>query len=808
VRSAAFLLAVLALGVVDTEAAADTLRVPQDAKSLAAATDASLSRGDYEAALRQAQQALEAHQGLGADADAAWDLNAIGLAHQYLGRYGLAIEAFRRALVLDRRAGSQDGELMRLNNIGTVDFLQGRYSDALTMYQEALGKVEQVETSTTRGRLRKMTISNLAALHQRLGADERALDFYAQLRTGEAMTPAEEAQLLVNQGVLARRLGDPVKALDLYRSAQRLFAQSAHRDGEIGAWRNIGIVYALDQADYPRALGAFDTSLGLARASSNRRGEAQALLYRGEVLRRTDRLDPAQRDLQAALDTASTAGLVDEQWKARYALGLVADAHGDREGARRSFERAIGGIESVRTDLKAVELRSEFLADKRDVYDALVWLRLHEAPVPTGDLFGLLEQSRARVWRDRLQLSGSAPSLDAVRRALPEGTLLLEYWVGRVGIALLWISRDAAGVISRATRDDDLGSLQQLAEAVASPAGHWRPASAAAGQLLLAQIPRLSDARHLIVVADGPLQFVPFETLTMPGTGGLVVERLDVSYLPSAAFVLLRRQPSRRLAWPWQRELVAFANPSSAAASPLEARRLPQLPYAEEEVQNVARAIPGRAEIYAGSDARKQYVTDGRLRATPLVHFSTHAIADTRDPDRSRIVLAPASPKGPADYLFLREVTDLDLSGVQLVTLSACETERGKVVRGEGVEGFSRALLAAGAAATVTTLWDVADRPSAELMTRFYASARGSLSTAEALQDAKRQFLTSRSAWSHPYYWAGYLLSGDGQQRWPRVVRWRTVAAVAGVALLMLTVALRWATSARWSRRPRRTADQ
>ena len=117
-----------------------------------------------------------------------------------------------------------------------------------------------------------------------------------------------------------------------------------------------------------------------------------------------------------------------------------------------------------------------------------------------------------------------------------------------------------------------------------------------------------------------------------------------------------------------------------------------------------------------------------------MVHFSTHAVADTRDPDRSRILLAPRSPGGPADYLFLRDVDDLDLTGVGLVTLSACETARGKVVRGEGVEGFSRALLAAGAAAAVTTLWDVADRPSAELMTQFYASASGGRGTAEALR--------------------------------------------------------------------------
>ena len=98
---------------------------------MAAATDASLARGDYQTALVQAQKALALHQRLGAAGDAAWDLNAVGLANQYLGRYPAALDAYRRALALDRTAASRDGEVTRLNNIGNVHLLQGRYSDAL-----------------------------------------------------------------------------------------------------------------------------------------------------------------------------------------------------------------------------------------------------------------------------------------------------------------------------------------------------------------------------------------------------------------------------------------------------------------------------------------------------------------------------------------------------------------------------------------------------------------------------------------------------------------------------------------------------
>ncbi|MCU1384028.1 MAG: Tetratricopeptide 2 repeat protein [Acidobacteria bacterium] len=777
-----------------------------DARAFAAATDAALARGDYQAALVQTQKAFELHQRLGADADAAWDLNAAGLANQYLGRYAAALDAYRRALTLDRRAKSRDGEITRLNNIGNVHLLQGRYSDALLMYQDAQRQLAAAPGAAT-GRLRKMTLSNLAVLNQRIGADERALDYYDEVASSGAMQPAEEAQLLVNRGALARRLGDPVKALDLYRSAQQLFARAAHADGEVSAWRNIGIVYALDLADYDRALDAFNTALRLARGSKNPRGEAQALLYRGEVLRRLGRDQEARQDLEAAFDASRATGLVEDQWKALYGIGLVAAARGDRPAARAAFERAIAAFESVRSDLRTVALRAEFLADKRDVYDALIWLRLGDEPVRGDDVFRLLEQSRARAWRDRVQPAGGAPSLSAVQAVLPADAMLLEYWFGSAGMARLAITRDTI-TVTRRTGADPARAAQQLADAVGNKESAWRPASAAAGTALLSELPALARVRHLLIAADGPLHAAPFETITLPASGALVVERMDVSYVPSAAFLTLPHRAARRWAWPWQRALAAFGDPAAAGSYPLETRALPRLPYAAVEVQQAARTLPGRAEVHLGADALRQTVLDGRLRSTPVVHFSTHAVADTRDPDRSRILLAPASPGGPADYLFLRDVTDLDLSGVSLVTLSACDTERGKVVRGEGVEGFSRALLAAGAGAAVTTLWEVADRPGAELVTQFLYAAGTGRTLADALREAKLRFLRSGLAWQHPYYWAGYVLTGDGAAALPRVVPWPAIAGAAAVLLVLVSAVIRAAGTAKRSTSLRRTAGQ
>src|SRR2546426_548494 len=221
--------------------------------------------------------------------------------------------------------------------------------------------------------------------------------------------------------------------------------------------------------------------------------------------------------------------------------------------------------------------------------------------------------------------------------------------------------------------------------------------------------------------------------------------------------------------------LLRRLSPRLCRVSPTRTKRFEALPNRSVDGRNCTSARMRRS----GSSGQE-------LRGVPLLHFSTHAIADTRDPDRSRVLLAPATAGGPADYLFLREIYDLDLAGVQLVTLSACDTERGKVIRGEGVEGFSRALLAAGAASAVTTMWDVVDRAGAEFMKQFYFGLAHGESEASALREAKLQFLRSPLAWSHPRYWAGYVLNGDGAARLPPVIPWSAIVAAPLLTALVL----------------------
>jgi CHAT domain-containing protein len=106
------------------------------------------------------------------------------------------------------------------------------------------------------------------------------------------------------------------------------------------------------------------------------------------------------------------------------------------------------------------------------------------------------------------------------------------------------------------------------------------------------------------------------------------------------------------------------------------------------------------------------------------------------------------------------EVLNLDLSGTELVVLSACETGVGEVVTGEGVLGLTQAFRVAGASSLVTSLWKVSDEATIELMAEFYDQLSKGAPKGEALGNAAAK-LRKGDKWGHPAYWAAFVLSGE-----------------------------------------------
>lgn len=764
------------------------LRAAGDWNSLARALSASsrinLSLGKYREALQNAEGAIAVRTRLNDRLALSEDYNTAGVANVYLGNYDLALSNYRKALDIDVRTQVPEAQVVRLNNIGNVFYYRGQYQEALRAYQQAMDIIRNVTEQSWIPQRRQLTIANLATLYQKVGKERAALDLYRELTAApQALPRAEYAQLLLNEGVLYRRMGDPIKALERYRSAQTVFSAARHRDGEIGALRNIGIARAIDLGDLEGARDAFTRALNLARESSDARGIVQAALYRAEVFRRLGRLSESKVDLQAALQGTGKTGLVEEQWKCEYGLGKLAESEGNPAAAEDLYRQAIRHIESIRAGMRRTTLRGEFLADKREVYDALIALTLRKPDPPVGAIFSLMESSRARTLEERTpSLPAGQLSLQQIQGALPAGTILVEFWVGQSDLAAIWITRSGSGV-ARQNFDAQLNrEISAFETALQNGDPDWERLSRSLGRKLLAGIP---SALHMIVSLDGPLMALPVEALSKSSNERLVIEDSDVSYVPAARFAALKARERGPLP-PWQTQLVAYGDPPLSGKDAFgRDQQWAPLAAAAYEIESIARSLPGASDVHLGAAARKHDLLARRLEGVSLLHFATHALVDTENPDGSRILMASDSPAAGLDYLFQQEIYGLNLKGVDLVTISACETARGEIVRGDGLRAFSQAFLAAGAAATVSSLWQVADRPTAEFMKQFYYSLSRGRTKAEALRSTKLEFLYSRSRLSAPRYWAAFVLNGDGWDTCARFLPWSWLLSGAGTFLLL-----------------------
>ncbi|MEL6969106.1 MAG: CHAT domain-containing protein [Bacteroidota bacterium] len=182
-----------------------------------------------------------------------------------------------------------------------------------------------------------------------------------------------------------------------------------------------------------------------------------------------------------------------------------------------------------------------------------------------------------------------------------------------------------------------------------------------------------------------------------------------------------------------------------ACASPL-----PDLPNSSVEVQTITEQVPG--EAFIGTDAALRTLQEASHEFT-VWHLATHACRDPENPSQSAVFLQDGA-------LTAAQIAQLPLQ-LQLVVLSACETQSGPYRPGEGVLTIGRAFLQAGAQALIGSLWPVSDAATAELMPLFYEQLAAGASTGEALRTAQLSFLSTQDRLTaHPHYWAGFVLVG------------------------------------------------
>ncbi|HEU4934363.1 MAG TPA: CHAT domain-containing protein, partial [Pyrinomonadaceae bacterium] len=365
------------------------------------------------------------------------------------------------------------------------------------------------------------------------------------------------------------------------------------------------------------------------------------------------------------------------------------------------------------------------------------------------------------------------------------------------------LSRRVYELLTVTNRSVTNETLQQRQARIGLADDEFARTSTNLSQMILGPVAGELHQKRIVIVADGALQYLPFPALPAPAPSSnpappLIVEH-EIVLLPSASALWLMREELRgRQPAPKTIAILADAvfdkgDARLAATAKGNSRNrsknatdvvLPnaqttamrsfnglgsgrgtfgRLPFSRREADAIKALIPEKDVMLAlGFSANLATATSPELSQYRYVHFATHGLLNSEQPELSGILLSSFDEFGKRQngFLQLHDVYNLKLSA-DLVVLSACETALGKDIRGEGLVGLTRGFMYAGVPRIVASLWKVDDAATAELMGTFYkAMLTEGKRPAEALRTAQVH-MSRTNQWSSPYYWAAFTLQGE-----------------------------------------------
>ncbi|GAA4322294.1 hypothetical protein GCM10023086_47430 [Streptomyces venetus] len=517
-----------------------------------------------------------------------------------------------------------------------------------------------------------LTAQQSAALRIRLRQPERAA--VAERRIGadgaEPVKPWERPAIAAEASLA---LGDPRRAAERALEAVTVYEEHRSRMGRDTLRAASADDPAVARAYHTAVLSQWELPGGKNMAFATAERARSGFLEAVHALDSTAGQPAARRAVRGWLQAEA-------RWAARFEESAAALRGGVPEGAAPQ------------------ERESADAADERSVRR-----RLTEAE----QALGAAESEVRRVAPAALTVRrapGSVPDADAVARALPPDTVLLQYHLLDQDLISWAVTRE--GLLadrSQWSADDLVATARRFHTACASGTDVTEAGQVLSDVLLGFCAPLLSRCRRIVVVPPARLGLVPFHAL--PVGGAVLGLTHDVSYLPA---VSLLTRPGPRAPEPDWREAAALLVGAPATAPE---RGLAPLPGTLTEVATVERMLP-RCRVLTGPDADRERALEQAADCSVL-HLATHGDVRELTPYLSRLALAGQDHLG-IDDLLSPELTP------ELLVLSACETGRGTATAGGDVLGLTRTAVVSGARHAVVSLWPVDDVTGCLVITRMY----------------------------------------------------------------------------------------
>ncbi|XZN98457.1 MAG: CHAT domain-containing protein [Microcoleus sp.] len=757
--------------------------------------------GEQQKALDYYNQSLPLSRAIGDRLQEAITLNNIGAIYDNLGEQQKALDYYNQSLPLSRAIGNRSVEATTLSNIGAIYSVLGEKQKALDYYNQSLPLRRAVGDRSGEA----LTLSNIGVIYKNLGEQQKALDYYynQSLPLSRAIGDRRvEATTLNNIGVIYKNLGEQQKALDYYNQSLPLSRAVGDRSGEASTLHNIAI-NKRDRGNLTEALNDIEASLKIIEnlrtkiASPELRSSYFATVqdyyeFYIDLLMQLHKTNPKSGYDTKALEAS-------ERSRARSLLELLQETNTNiREG--------------ISPDLLQQENRAKQQLDviEKQRIEAL------SSPNPNPKKIDEIDKQRLALLQQyqqiQTQIRSTSPRYAALtqpkpltfpeiqKQILDENTILLQYAIGKDRSYLWVVTSTGLTSYELPKRADIETAARNFRDAITSEIQRDIPqrvakASANLGQLILQPAAAQLGNKRLLIVPDGVLHYTPFPALTLPPTAGQntnvpLITQHEIITLPSASTLAILRQNYADRKPPSQ-TLAILADPvfspdderikgklTPATTEKLEANNLglnrslrasnrewppKRLTSSREEAQTIYSLFPSASSRQTFDfDASRTTATDGSLANYQIVHFATHGMANSKNPELSGILMSMVDNKGnPVNgFLRLNDIFNLKLAA-NLVVLSACQSGMGQNVKGEGMVGLTRGFMYAGAQRVAVTLWIVDDEGTAVLMQKFYQKmVQQKLAPAAALRAAQMEMM-QQEKWKSPYYWSAFTLQGE-----------------------------------------------
>ncbi|WP_225886713.1 CHAT domain-containing protein [Leptolyngbya sp. PCC 6406] len=711
--------------------------------------------GQYNRAIDLYEQDLAIAREIGDRAGEGITLGNLGVVYRNLGQYNRAIDLYEQHLAIAREIGDRAGEGRALGNLGNAYNSLGQYNRAIDFYEQQLAITREIGDRAGEGR----ALGNLGAAYNSLGQYNRAIDFYEQQLaiTREIGDRAVEGRALGNLGAAFYSLGQYDRALEQFGQAVALFNQLGARAEEAVFLSNIGVL--LNDRDQP------ELAITFLKASVDIRES-----IRGDI-RQLD------RDLQQtftdtiASDYRILADLLLEQdrvLEAQEVLDLL------KLQELEDYQlRNVRGTEETRQGISfwppEQEILDRFYTHLETNTDPQTFFTSAEVT----DRVAQLQRNARSQNPNPEQLARLQGNLQQAGNAALLYPLVLDDRLELILVTTSGISRHTVPV----DRVELNRAIAAFRSDIEDPFSNSLPNAQQLYQWLIAPLADEIDAagaETILYAADGQLRYIPLAALH-DGDQWLT-QRYTLNHITAASLMDFSQAESAPLS------ILAGAFPAQDLVVEVAGVQRPfsGLPYAQVEVENLQANLPGTVAFFSAGFNRQ--AIEPRLGNHTIIHLATHGTFQSGHPNDSFILL------GDGDRITLFDLDQWQLPNAALVVLSACETAVSgpQLGTGEEILGFGYQIQRTGARAAIASLWVVSDGGTQVLMDAFYGAMQVGLPKAEALRQAQVALITNDFAavggnrgieifstvtgqplvpggtLAHPYYWAPFILIGNG----------------------------------------------